>query len=203
MCGTTSNPFASRKSKWESLFTDLSCGSISSNAKNSSLRCFESVESSFLTLPAARPLGCEYAEAMLLLISSKFFQEMTPSPLTSNACLSSTVRGTLRKFFPVCVTSSPMMPSVPRVIACPRCPLSYLSTSVRPSSFQDKNTSLLSAKATSASADFVLSAESIGFVWRTGVSSFNISPGTLFVGELDKTTPVSFSNAFSFSTMMS
>lgn len=92
-----------------------------SNAKNSRNRFPDSAASSFRTLPAARFLGWLYGSSRLRLIFSKLSHEMTPSPRTSNGSLTGTVSGTFRKVRTVCVTSSPMIPSRPRVILAKIC----------------------------------------------------------------------------------
>ena len=132
-------------------------------------------------------------------MASKFFHEITPSPRTSKASKIGMVSGTLRKVFTVWVTSSPMMPSRPRVIACARCPFSYRRTSVSPSIFHESSTSRPDAKRFRSSRDFVFAAESMGFVCRTSASISKISPATRCVGEPDRITPLSSSSATSSS----
>ena len=126
---------------------------------------------------------------------SKFFHEITPSPRTSNASEIGMVSGTLRKVFTVWVTSSPMIPSRPRVMACLRCPFSYRRTSVRPSIFHESSTSRSAANRIRSSTDFVFAAESMGFVCRTSVNVSSVSPATCCVGELDRITLLCSSSA--------
>ena len=91
----------------------------------------------------------------------------------------------------------PTCPS-PRVTTLVNFPLSYVTTSVSPSSFQEIQIGRPSAHLATSATCFVFASERAGYSWGS-FSPTVVSAETRFVGLSGRITPVSASSAFTSS----
>ena len=176
---TTVNPWETSHSNCFFLEFSKSIPSACTNAKIRQFTWRPAVISLFnwRTEPAQRFLGFLYrasTSSISSFIFSKSEYRITASPLKTNFPINPILKGIFSNVLALLVTTSPISP-FPRVTAFCKIPFSYVSTTVRPSNFQDKSPFWSPSHSCRASTSLVLSKDSIGMGWASLGSSLKTS----------------------------